>query len=331
MTQSRALLPDLKSASPKDVLELARKLNVRFLRLQFTDILGVNKNVEIPALAVREGARRRHHVRRLVDRGVRPDRGVGHAARSRPRRRSGSSRGAIRTRASARLICDINTPDGDAVRRRSARRAQARRSRDAAALGYTMNAGMEAEFFLFKRGPNGEPTTETHDVGAYFDLAPVDLGEDARRAIVDDARADGLRGGGGAPRGGARPARDRLPLRRRADDGRQHRDVPLRREAAWRSSSGSSRRSCRSRSSGRTAAGCTRTSRCSGQGRTRSGTRRREWELSADGAALHRRAAAARARHVRDHQPAGELVQAAGAGLRGAGERRVVRCATARR
>jgi glutamine synthetase len=49
----------------------------------------------------------------------------------------------------------------------------------------TMNAGMEAEFFMFKVGPEGEPTTTTHDVGAYFDLAPVDLGEDARRAIVD--------------------------------------------------------------------------------------------------------------------------------------------------
>jgi glutamine synthetase len=43
------MLPDLKGASAKDVLELARKENVRFLRLQFTDILGVNKNVEIPA------------------------------------------------------------------------------------------------------------------------------------------------------------------------------------------------------------------------------------------------------------------------------------------
>src|SRR6187402_2658090 len=43
------MLPDLKGASAKDVLELARAENVRFLRLQFTDILGVNKNVEIPA------------------------------------------------------------------------------------------------------------------------------------------------------------------------------------------------------------------------------------------------------------------------------------------
>jgi glutamine synthetase len=44
---------------------------------------------------------------------------------------------------------------------------------------------MEAEFFLFKVNADGNATTETHDVGAYFDLAPMDLGEDARRAIVD--------------------------------------------------------------------------------------------------------------------------------------------------
>jgi glutamine synthetase len=63
---------------------------------------------------------------------------------------------------------------------------------DTASLGYTMNAGMEAEFFMFKRGPNGEPSTNTHDVGSYFDLAPVDLGEDARRAIVDDLEKMGF-------------------------------------------------------------------------------------------------------------------------------------------
>ena len=47
-----------------------------------------------------------------------------------------------------------------------------------------MQAGPEAEFFLFQRRDNGEPTTETHDSGGYFDLTPVDLGEDVRREIV---------------------------------------------------------------------------------------------------------------------------------------------------
>src|SRR5688572_32099243 len=47
--RSHTLLPELGGATKKDILELARKNNVRFLRLQFTDIVGVNKNVEIPA------------------------------------------------------------------------------------------------------------------------------------------------------------------------------------------------------------------------------------------------------------------------------------------
>jgi len=42
------MVPDTSGASKKDILDLAEKNNVRFLRLQFTDILGVNKNVEIP-------------------------------------------------------------------------------------------------------------------------------------------------------------------------------------------------------------------------------------------------------------------------------------------
>src|SRR5690348_2937693 len=45
----RSLTPDTTGASKADVLELTQKLGVRFMRLQFTDILGINKNVEIPS------------------------------------------------------------------------------------------------------------------------------------------------------------------------------------------------------------------------------------------------------------------------------------------
>src|SRR5678809_1673909 len=51
-------------------------------------------------------------------------------------------------------------------------------------MGFTMNAGMEAAVFVFRLEEKGAPATVTHDVGGYFDLAPADLGEDARRAIV---------------------------------------------------------------------------------------------------------------------------------------------------
>src|SRR5918911_866075 len=49
MARNRALVPDTSGATAEDIVDLANANNVRFLRLQFTDILGINKNVEIPA------------------------------------------------------------------------------------------------------------------------------------------------------------------------------------------------------------------------------------------------------------------------------------------
>lgn len=83
----------------------------------------------------------------------------------------------------ARLICDIYNPDGShfpgcprSVLRRTCEKAHAK--------GFIMNAGPEAEFFLFERDANGKATTRTHDAGDYFDLTPIDKGEETRRAIV---------------------------------------------------------------------------------------------------------------------------------------------------
>jgi glutamine synthetase len=51
-------------------------------------------------------------------------------------------------------------------------------------MGYVMNAGPECEFFLFTVDSEGNPLIHTQDEAGYFDLAPVDLGEDARRDMV---------------------------------------------------------------------------------------------------------------------------------------------------
>ncbi|RKX52143.1 MAG: type I glutamate--ammonia ligase, partial [Thermotoga sp.] len=45
-------------------------------------------------------------------------------------------------------------------------------------------AGPEPEFFLFRRDEKGRPTLDLHDKGSYFDLMPVDLGEETRKEIV---------------------------------------------------------------------------------------------------------------------------------------------------
>jgi len=183
MTRPRTRNPDTSGASPAEILELATRNNVRFLRLQFTDILGVNKNVEIPASQFEkalagdimfDGSSIEGFVRiEESDMLLSPDLGTFQIFPW------GDEQSRV-----ARVICDINTPDGNPFAgdpRGVLKKVIAR----AAEQGYTMKAGMEAEFFMFKPRPDGAPSTVTHDVGSYFDLAPADLGEDARRAIVD--------------------------------------------------------------------------------------------------------------------------------------------------
>ena len=183
MPRNRALLPDTSGATAEDIIELAAANNVRFLRLQFTDILGINKNVEIPASqfekALRgdimfDGSSIEGFVRiEESDMLLIPDFSTFQIFPW------GDENSRV-----ARLICDINTTDGKPFP--GDPRGVLKRMIDRAGkLGYTMNAGMEAEFFMFKPGEDDRPSTVTQDVGSYFDLAPADLGEDARRAIVD--------------------------------------------------------------------------------------------------------------------------------------------------
>jgi glutamine synthetase len=180
---SRSITPDVRGATAKDILDVAGKLNVRSMRLQFTDILGVNKNVEIPASQFAkavagdimfDGSSIEGFVRiEESDMLLAPDL---ETFRIFP---WGSPDARV-----ARVICDINLPTGEPFAG-DPRGVLKRQIARAAEMGYTMNAGMEAEFFLFRTGPEGGVSTATHDVGSYFDLAPADLGEDARRAMVD--------------------------------------------------------------------------------------------------------------------------------------------------
>lgn len=183
-TPSRSLVPsNLSGATAADILELAEAQQVRFLRLQFTDILGVIKNVEIPSSQFRkalkgdimfDGSSIAGFVRvEESDMLLAPDLATFQIFPwGEPSSRVG------------RLICDITMPDGTPFSG-DPRGVLKRQVAKAAEQGFVMNAGMEAEFFLFKPDPDGRPATDTHDVGGYFDLAPMDLGEDARRAIVD--------------------------------------------------------------------------------------------------------------------------------------------------
>ncbi|WP_213423460.1 type I glutamate--ammonia ligase [Bhargavaea massiliensis] len=165
------------------VMEMVKEENVRFIRLQFTDLFGTIKNVEIPV----------SQLPKALDNKMMFD--------------GSSIEGFVRIEESdmylcpdldtfvifpwtsekgkvARLICDIAHPDGTPFE--GDPRANLKRVlKEMEELGFThFNLGPEPEFFLFKLDANGNPTLELNDSGGYFDLAPTDLGENCRRDIV---------------------------------------------------------------------------------------------------------------------------------------------------
>jgi len=164
------------------ILESVDRLGVKFMRLQFSDIFGSTKNVEVPdkqfeaALDGRimfDGSSIEGFVRlEESDMYLKPDLATFNVF---PWPREMGQR-------VGRLICDITDTDGTPFAG-CPRQVLKRAIRRAATAGYTMYVGPEAEFFLFQTR-HGQPTTETHDAGGYFDLTPVDLGEDVRRQIV---------------------------------------------------------------------------------------------------------------------------------------------------
>ena len=159
----------------EDILKMAREQNVRFVRLQFTDILGCMKNVAITV----------NQLEKALDNECMTD--------------GSSIEGFVRIEESdmylypdydsfvvlpwnhmsegktARLICDVYCSDrtpftGDP------RNVLKRAIKKADDMGYKFNVGPELEFFLFHTDDEGRPTTKTHDKAGYFDLNPIDTG-----------------------------------------------------------------------------------------------------------------------------------------------------------
>ncbi|HEV3074077.1 MAG TPA: glutamine synthetase beta-grasp domain-containing protein, partial [Thermoanaerobaculia bacterium] len=145
----------------EEILKAADGEGVRFMRLQFTDILGVIKNVEIPRSQFEkaldgqilfdgssiEGFTRIEESDMLLV----PDL---NTFRVNPWSNPDGSK-------VARMICDIHMPDGEpfAGCPRMTLKRQVERAKKA---GFTMVAGPEAEFFLFQKDDKGEVLIETH-------------------------------------------------------------------------------------------------------------------------------------------------------------------------
>ena len=166
----------------EDILRLVDEEDVAFIRLQFTDIFGAMKNMAVTVSQLEKALNNRcmFDVSSLdglsgemdSDMYLYPDLSTFESFPWRPQQ------GKV-----ARLICDVYRQDGTPYEgdpRYVLKRAIAR----AAEMGYTLNAGPECEFFLFHTDEDGLPTTLTHEQGGYFDVGPLDLGENARRDMV---------------------------------------------------------------------------------------------------------------------------------------------------
>ncbi|WP_425147423.1 type I glutamate--ammonia ligase [Deinococcus sp.] len=170
-----------------DLLQRLQNEHIKFLRLQFCDILGTIKNIEVTqsqfAKALRgevmfdgsavEGFTRIEESDMLL----RPDLGTFLVFPQFSNLEG--ERGKV-----ARLICDIYLPGGTPFEG-DPRRVLRRQIERAAALGLSLCCGPEPEFFLFERTPEGSGTTRTNDHAGYFDLAPIDRGERIRREITN--------------------------------------------------------------------------------------------------------------------------------------------------
>lgn len=168
--------------SKEDVMRLVEEEGVEFIRLQFTDVFGVLKNLAITPQHLERALNNRvmfdgSAIEGFVgieesDLYLHPDPSTFTIFPWRPK--SGKV---------ARLLCSIHYPDGRAFEA-DPRQILKRVLKDSAQMGYRFLVGPECEFFLFHLDDNGLPTTLTHEKAGYFDVAPSDLGEDTRRDII---------------------------------------------------------------------------------------------------------------------------------------------------
>lgn len=170
--------------------DIIKRNNVRFVRLQFSDIMGIVKQVTIPI----------DHWDSAVENGVWFDgssiEGFARIAESDmylvPDLETFMPIPWEMELSTARVICDVYTPSGDpfAGDPRYILRRQIERAKE---MGYDFLVGPELEFFLFRRHVDGSflPLTP-HDEAGYFDVS-TDSAHNVRRQMVDALNALGIK------------------------------------------------------------------------------------------------------------------------------------------
>ncbi len=180
----------MQSMTAQDVLKAAKENKVKFLHLQFTDVVGIVKGITIP-----DG-----QLEMALDKGVWFDgssvQGFARIAESDMYLMPDPSTFRIipwesmNGTTTARMICDVHTPTGEpfpgdprGVLKRVLKRVDK--------MGFVYNTGPELEFFLFHIDGNGSPALVPHDKGGYFDYS-TDLAIDVRKEMVAALQALGI-------------------------------------------------------------------------------------------------------------------------------------------
>lgn len=166
----------------QDILNLAEEEDIEFIRLQFTDVSGTLKNIAITksqlvkALnneCMFDGSSIQGFAKvEASDLYLHPDPDTFAIFPWRPQQ------GKV-----ARLICDVYHADGTPFEG-DPRYILRKAVKEAQDMGYTFEAGPECEFYLFQYDDDGHPTTQIDEQAGFFDLGPMDLGENARRDMV---------------------------------------------------------------------------------------------------------------------------------------------------
>ena len=166
----------------EDIFRMVEEEDVEFIRLQFTDIFGVLKNMAVTVSQLEKVLDNQCmfdgssiegflHIEES-DMYLHPDLDTFEIFPWRPQQ------GKV-----ARLICDVYLPDGRpfAGDPRYVLKTVLEEAKD---MGYSFFVGPECEFFLFHTDEEGRPTAQTKELGSYFDISPLDMGENVRRDIV---------------------------------------------------------------------------------------------------------------------------------------------------
>src|SRR5579862_159168 len=187
------------SATIARLLERVETTGVRFINLEFTDVVGLAKCVTIPADqwldCLRQGkwfdGSAIEGLARIAetDMYLRPDPAtfteVPWGAEDTDNEAVGEANSRV-----ARVICDVLMPNGASFE--GDPRAVLRAALDVAAgQGYRYEVAPELEFFLLREEPDGVGVASPHDRGGYFDLS-TDLAADVRREIVSELAQMGV-------------------------------------------------------------------------------------------------------------------------------------------